>query len=266
MRIGWFSSFFLILTILITQASVYSVQLEEEIPITSNDDFFTAAIDYFDIEPESYRLVVTGAVRNYLNFSLDDIKQMPVTSEIVRLTCIAYTIGAKHMTGVANWTGVRLSYILDQAEIQEDKAIDISFHTQDLSVGAYSSSLSIEEAYWDDVILAYEMNGEPLPKTHGFPIRLVCPRFYGYKWIKWLAYINVTTYDYIGTYPRFGHDDHPYVDIQGLPIYYPLGLDPSVPTPNPNRWIITEIFVASIAIAAFFGIGVAFLKKRMKNT
>ncbi|NHJ02468.1 MAG: hypothetical protein EAX86_10060 [Candidatus Heimdallarchaeota archaeon] len=266
MSLKWFYSLLIISTLLITQtAAINVISYEEEIPITSNDDFFTAAIDYFDIEPTSYRLMVSGAVRNYLNLSLEDIKQMPVTSEIVRLTCIAFTVGAREMTGVANWTGVKLSYILDLAEIQEDKAIDISFHTPDLTVGAYSSSLSIEEAYWDDVILAYEMNEEPLPKIHGFPLRLVCPRFYGYKWIKWIAYINITTYDYIGTYPYLGYDDHPYVDVSGLPIYYPLGLNANPPNPDPRRWIIAEIFVASIAVAAIFGFGVLFLKRKMKT-
>ena len=200
----------------------------DDIPITPNDEFFVISIDFFDIDPNNYRLVVGGEVANPLNLSLEDIKAMPVTSEIVRLTCVAYKYGSKTLTGVANWTGVRLSHILSLAQINYYSVKDISFHTSDLSPEGYSTSLSLEEVFWKDVILAYEMNGEPLPKNHGFPLRLVCPRFYGYKWIKWIAYINVTTLDYKGYWERVGYEDTPYIDIS-LPIYYSVESDMSVP-------------------------------------
>jgi DMSO/TMAO reductase YedYZ molybdopterin-dependent catalytic subunit len=200
--------------------NITTVKTNDEIPITPNDEFFTVAVDYFDIDPEKYRLVVTGEVNNPLNLSLDDIKAMPVTKEIVRLTCVSY-VYSQQLTGVANWTGVKLSHILELAEINLDTAIDISFHTPDLSSNGYSTSLKPEEAFWDDVILAYEMNGVPLPKEHGYPIRIVCPRFYGYKWIKWLAYIDVRAAEYIGFYPKVGYSDSPYVEVD-LPIYYPV--------------------------------------------
>ena len=48
---------------------------------------------------------------------------------------------------------------------------------------------------------------------------LVCPRFYGYKWIKWINYINVTAFDYLGDYEDDGYDDSPYIDVP-LTIYY----------------------------------------------
>jgi DMSO/TMAO reductase YedYZ molybdopterin-dependent catalytic subunit len=193
---------------------------DNEIPITPNEEFFKVYIEssVFDIDPDEYRLVVTGEVYNPLNLSLDEIKGMNTTSEIVRLTCVM----GPRLTGVANWTGIRLSSLLDLAEVNFQNAIDISFQTPDTSSGGYSTSLSIEEAYWDDVILAYEMNEVPLPKEHGYPLRLVCPRFYGYKWIKWIAFINVTSYDYKGYWESTGYDDTPYVDTDVLPIYYPL--------------------------------------------
>ena len=80
------------------------------------------AVDYFEIDPKKYRLVVTGEVDNPLNLSLADIKAMPVTKEIVRLTCVSY-VYSKQLTGVANWTGVKLSHILELAEINLDKEI-----------------------------------------------------------------------------------------------------------------------------------------------
>jgi DMSO/TMAO reductase YedYZ molybdopterin-dependent catalytic subunit len=258
-------SFFLVVLVLFALGnSIFSITAdeEEEIPITPIEDFFTTAIDYFDIDSEEYRLVVFGEVYNPLNLSLDEIKSLPVASEIVRLTCIAYKYGANDMTGVANWTGVKLSTILDLAQINTKKAKDISLHTPDLSPWAFSTSLDIKEAFWDDVLLAYEMNGEPLPRDHGFPIRLVCPRFYGYKWIKWLAYINVTTEDYRGTYESNGYDDSPYVDVD-LPIYYALS---GITLDNQDQsffpWNGLEVFLAVIAVGILVILGVRYLRHK----
>ncbi|UCG01903.1 MAG: molybdopterin-dependent oxidoreductase [Candidatus Heimdallarchaeota archaeon] len=241
-----------------------NVKGNDDIPITPNDEFFFIAIDFFEIDPDNYRLVVMGEVANPLNLSLEEIKAMPVTSEIVRLSCVAYRSGATSLTGVANWTGVRLSHILSLAKIDYFRVKDISFHTPNLSPEGYSTSLSLEESFWGDVILAYEMNGEPLPKEHGFPLRLVCPRFYGYKWIKWVAYINVTTIDYKGYWERVGYNDTPYVDID-LPIYYsPVGSD--IPIHELTRgsesseskstpWPVIELIlplVATIVVTRFY--------------
>jgi DMSO/TMAO reductase YedYZ molybdopterin-dependent catalytic subunit len=228
--------------------NVKTIKTDDDIPITPNNVFFVNAIDFFDIDPNEYRLIVTGEVTNTLSLSLDEIKAMPITSEIVRLTCIEHTYGASNRTAVANWTGVRLSYVLDMAEINQDKANDISMHTPALSARGYSTSLNLTEAYWDDVILAYEMNEEPLPKVHGFPLRLVCPRMFGYKWIKWLAYINITTTDYLGFWEGFGYDDSPYVNILNLPIYYPLTSDSEVPPTSKLRspWFGFGTFFAAL--------------------
>ncbi|MFW9777849.1 MAG: molybdopterin-dependent oxidoreductase [Candidatus Heimdallarchaeota archaeon] len=232
----------------------------DDVHITPNDEFFKQAIDLFDIDPDSYRLYVTGEVANPLSLSLEEIKSMPVTSETVRLTCVDYKQGALSLTGVANWTGVRLSHILNLSEINYQAAKDIAFYTPDLSPYGYTTSLALEEAFWGDVILAYEMNGEILPKEHGFPIRLVCPRFFGYKWIKWIAYINVTAFDYHGYWENRGYNDTPYVDV-ALPIYYsPVGSDIPIPEITSSESVSDgskstrgpgmEIILSMLAIAA----------------
>lgn len=222
------------------------VESNDDIPITPNDEFFTEAIDFFDINPDTYRLMVMGEVANPLNLTLEEIRAMPVTSEIVRLTCIGYKSGVTSLTGVANWTGVRLHHILNLSQINYDTVADISLHTPNLNPWAFSTSLNLEEAFWGDVILAYEMNGEPLPTKHGFPIRLVCPRFFGYKWIKWLSYINVTTKDYQGFYESNGYDDSPYVDIS-LPTYYsPIEAD--IPVSKSAPWPGLEILLSALSV------------------
>ena len=228
---------------------IISTSNDDEIPITPNDEFFKVAIDYFDFTSEDYRLIVTGAVNKTLNLTLAEVKAMPVTSEIVRLSCVEY-VPSNKLTGVANWTGVKLSYILELAEINLEQAVDISFHTLDTSTQGYSTSLKPEEAFWDDVILAYEMNEVPLPKEHGYPIRLVCPRFYGYKWIKWVVTINVRTEEYIGVYPSKGFKDSPYID-NNLPIYYPLTSETdlsSIPGQKKSELGLEFFFAALAAI------------------
>lgn len=213
--------------------------------ITPNEEFFSVAIDYFDIDPLSYHLTVSGAVSNPLNYSLEELKSMPVTSEIVRLTCIAYKYGQTDKTGVANFTGVKLSDILNLAEIDFQRALDISFHTPDPE--GYSTSLNTDEAFWDDVILAYEMNGVPLPTEHGFPLRLVCPRFYGYKWIKWISSIVVETEDYSGYWESRGYEESPYVDTD-LQIYYDNPTQ-TFTTTHETPWLKLEFLFVITAIS-----------------
>ncbi len=206
-----------------------NAQIFIDSPITPNDEFFKTAIDFFDLNSETYKLKVIGNVYNPLTLNLSEIKALPVTSEIVRLTCVAYESGARSYTGVANWTGVRLSEILNLVELKFETAVDVIFRTPDHSSQGYSTSLTIEQAFWNDVILAYEMNGVPLPPDHGYPIRLVCPRFYGYKWIKWLTDIEITSVDYQGYWERTGrYSDSPYVEV-ALPIYYnyTITIDPN---------------------------------------
>ncbi|MFW9915327.1 MAG: molybdopterin-dependent oxidoreductase [Candidatus Thorarchaeota archaeon] len=247
---------------------VEPAKANDEIPITPNDEFFTVAIDYWDIDPEEYRLIVKGEVNNPLNLSLAEIKALPVTSEIVRLTCIEYTFGASDRTGVANWTGVKLSVILELAEIDLEKAVDVSFHTPDLSINGYSTSLTPEQAYWDDVILAYEMNEEPLPKEHGFPLRLVCPRMFGYKWIKWVTSIDVTPDDYRGFWEVRGYADSPYVSIIDLPVYYPLTAESETAASDsgvPSTTRQSSVFSFQLFFAALATLTLSRLRKKRKK-
>jgi hypothetical protein len=223
-----------------------NAQIIIDSPITPNDEFFTTAIDFFDLNSETYLLKVAGNIYNPLSLNLSEIKAFPVTSEIVRLTCVAYEAGATSYTGVANWTGVQLSEILNLAQIKTETAFDVIFRTPDHSPEGYSTSLTIEQAFWKDVILAYEMNGVPLPPDHGYPLRLVCPRFYGYKWIKWLTDIEVTSLDYQGYWERTGrYSDSPFVGV-ALPIYYnyTIKIDPN------SQSSIIEYYTAS---ASFLG-------------
>ena len=93
--------------------------------------------------------------------------------------------------GTAEWTGTPLRLLLEEADLLHD-AVEIVFTGLDHGMEGgieqdYAGSLSIAEASGDDVLLAYEMNGEPLLPQHGFPLRLVVPGWYGMTNVKWLA-------------------------------------------------------------------------------
>ncbi|UCE73990.1 MAG: molybdopterin-dependent oxidoreductase [Methanomassiliicoccales archaeon] len=171
--------------------------------ITPNDEFFVVSIgESPDIALDDWTLKVEGLVETPLNFTYENITSFPITSEVVTLKCV------DGPQGTANWTGVRLKAILDLVGISEG-AREVVVFGED----GYSSSLTIQEATSPDVILAYEMNGETLPVDHGYPVRLVVPGKYGYKWVKWITHIQVVDYDYKGYWESRGWSDDADVTI-----------------------------------------------------
>jgi hypothetical protein len=165
--------------------------------ITPNDRFFVVSIGPSPkIDADEWTLRVDGLVDNPMNFTYENLTSFPVVSDVVTLKCVA---GPQ---GTANWTGVRLRAILDMVGISGG-AQEVIFIAED----GYTSSLTISDATNEDVLLAYEMNGEILPVDHGFPVRLVVPGKYGYKWVKWITQIQVVGYDYKGYWESRGWDD-----------------------------------------------------------
>jgi sulfoxide reductase catalytic subunit YedY len=99
------------------------------------------------------------------------------------------------------WEGVRLSELLKAADFEE--APVIVFHSGD---GAYTDSLTWEQAQHPEVILAYQMEGRPLPQLQGGPLRLVIPHMYGYKSVKWVEALSATNdIDYRGYWEERGY-------------------------------------------------------------
>lgn len=109
-------------------------------------------------------------------------------------TGTAWTLGA---IGVARWRGVRLSDVLRHAGIGAHavdvmpSGLDADYVTEGVNLGRVRRPLPVAKAL-DDVILAYEMNGEPLPYDHGYPVRVVVPSWVGIASIKWVGDIEVS--------------------------------------------------------------------------
>ncbi len=165
--------------------------------VTPNDEFFELSISGTpDIDIGAWRLSVHGMVERPLNLSYENLTAMPRSEVTAILKC------PEGPSGTAVWAGVRLSYVLDMAGLEEN-ATELVFYGAD----GYSSSLTVGDALGEDVLLCWEMNGETLPRDQGHPLKLVAPGKAGYKWVKWLTGIEAVDYDYKGYWESQGWDD-----------------------------------------------------------
>jgi sulfane dehydrogenase subunit SoxC len=163
---------------------------------------------HFDIpaaDAETWTLEVGGRVARPLTFSVQDLRRRPPITMPVTMECAGN--GRARMDprplsqpwldeaiGTATWTGTRLAPILEEAGLEPD-TIEIVFRGADHGEQGgvehdYERSLSIADAMRDEVILAYELNGQPLPPQHGYPVRLLVPGWYGMTNVKWLRSIT----------------------------------------------------------------------------
>src|SRR5690242_3871485 len=161
--------------------------------------------DIPDVNTATWRLKIAGLVNKPLEISLGEIKKRPRRTLPVTLECAGNgraLFAPRRISqpwlleaiGNAEWTGTPLRAILQEAGIS-GAAVEIVFTGLDQGVEAdqvqfYQRSLTVEEAMRDEVLLAYEMNGEPLPPQHGFPLRLLMPGWYGMASVKWLERIE----------------------------------------------------------------------------
>jgi DMSO/TMAO reductase YedYZ molybdopterin-dependent catalytic subunit len=131
----------------------------------------------------AYRLRVTGAVDEPLDLSYDDLIAMRRTRLVRDFQCVT-----GWRVDDVPWTGVRLADVLAAAG-PRGEARAITFRSFD---GAYTESLTLDQARRDDVLVAYEMYDKPITSAHGGPVRLYVAPMYGYKSCKWLDEIVVT--------------------------------------------------------------------------
>jgi sulfane dehydrogenase subunit SoxC len=150
-------------------------------------------------------LRILGAVGNPVNITYSEFQQLPMVSVEASVICVGSppeTPGLnRFVVYTFNWTGVRLSDILALVEPTED-AVDIKFG--DLTL--YSSSIPLDEIR-DDMILAIYADGETLNRDQGYPFRAVLPCYWGYKWVKYVEYIEITDFDHLGYWESHGYPD-----------------------------------------------------------
>jgi DMSO/TMAO reductase YedYZ molybdopterin-dependent catalytic subunit len=160
---------------------------------TRNPDFYRidTRLTLPTLGVEEYELVVDGDVENRLTLSFDDLLTMDLIERDITLTCVSNDIGGPYVSG-ARWLGVRLTDVLDRAGVG-------STADQILSTDVDGMTLSTPLAVATDgrdAMLAVGMNGEALPREHGFPVRMVVPGLYGFvSACKWITSMTLTTYD-----------------------------------------------------------------------
>lgn len=169
--------------------------------------------DIQHVDPTGWQLTVDGLVERSLSLDLDALRALPrhtvrVTMECAgngRATLVPRPISQPWLdgaVGTADWTGVRLADLLADAGLAPG-AVDVVFTGLDHGIERgveqdYQRGLPLADAMRPDVLVAYEMNGAPLPAQHGFPARVVVPGWYGMGNVKWLASITVQDEPFLG--------------------------------------------------------------------
>jgi DMSO/TMAO reductase YedYZ molybdopterin-dependent catalytic subunit len=187
--------------------------------LTPNDLFYVRS--HFaapKLDVKTFRLKVGGAVEQRLELTYDQLQELPAKSMTLTLECagngrafltpkpkgVPWELGA---VSTAEWTGVPLSAVLEKAGMKKG-AIDVVLEGGDTGepkndakpAGSlhFTRGLPLEKAMKPEVLLAYRMNGKPLPESHGFPLRAVVGGWFGVASIKWLSRILVTEKPFVG--------------------------------------------------------------------
>jgi DMSO/TMAO reductase YedYZ molybdopterin-dependent catalytic subunit len=176
--------------------------------ITSNDAFYTVtknAAGDPSLDAEQWRLIVDGEVAQPVQLDYRLLRQLPTVEVTKTLECISNftsqcdlaSFGCE-LISTAVWKGVHLADIIGLAGGLNPGVVSFAVIAQD----EFSAGLPVDVALDPGTLVVYEMNGEVLPRAHGFPARLLTPGRYGMKNPKWLAAIRPMTNDYLGWYEQ----------------------------------------------------------------
>ena len=172
---------------------------------TDADLFYTVSKNkFFDpaVDQSRWSLEINGLVGRSVSLTFDDLRAMPSVDAAVTLACISNGVPARAI-GNAGWTGVRLRDVLDRAGGLDRAAVDLVWICAD----NYTDSIPVAAAIDPGTLLVWGMNGRPLPRAHGAPVRAIVPGIYGMKNAKWIEAIEVIPGDHKGYWQRVGWSD-----------------------------------------------------------
>lgn len=179
-----------------------SIQVKRTSPITPIEEFYvTSYRSPPTIHLREWTLSVTGLVTKPTRVTYDELLALPRVSRIVTLECVGNTVGGE-LIGTAEWVGVPLRLLLEEAEI-DPLAIEMVVRGAD----GYFERLPLNRVLGEDVLIAHQMNGVPLPLGHGFPARLIVPGHYGMKSVQWLTELELVSQKHKGYYALKGWTD-----------------------------------------------------------
>ena len=171
--------------------------------VTPTSDFYTVSKNFIDpsVAASGWRLKIDGLVDRPLELTYDELQALPASEGYYTLMCISNEVGGE-LWGNAVWRGVKLRYLLEQAGVHTDGVKAVFSAADD-----YKDSVKLDRALHPDTLLAWEMNGAPLAREHGFPARLLIPGIYGMKNVKWLTGVTILATDFKGFWQNQGWDD-----------------------------------------------------------
>ena len=169
-------------------------------PITPNEQFYVVTKNVVDpgIERSIWGLQIGGLVERPKTYSFGEIAALPSVVQETTLMCISNGVGDALMSN-AQWTGVPLAALLTAAGIRPG-AVEALLRGSD----GYTDTIPIATALDPGTMVVYQMNGEPLPRIHGYPVRLIVPGMYGEKNVKWVTGIEIVDRDVLGFYEQQG--------------------------------------------------------------
>lgn len=171
---------------------------------TSGWRIYTIGSSMPSIAPAEYRLSITGAVARPVTYTLAELRSLPLERQVSDFHCVT----GWSVEDVA-WRGVRFGALLAEAS-PLPSARALRFVSDEVP---YDDTLTLEQALLPDVMLALDMDGTPLERPHGAPARVVMPRMYGYKSVKWVTRIEVMESDTrLGYWEQRGYDKNAWVD------------------------------------------------------
>jgi DMSO/TMAO reductase YedYZ molybdopterin-dependent catalytic subunit len=182
-------------------------------PFTPRDQFFTTQhYGHPDIDPAAFRLKISGLVDRPISLSLAELRKMRSTELVFGFECSGNRRPLQGLSSNGRWTGVPLRAVLDQAGVKaqarefvffgaDHGEEEVDFRGTITKVDQqFGRSLSREKALSPEPLLAYALNGEPLTKHQGFPLRLLVPGWYGVANVKFLSESHVQHDQYLGKF------------------------------------------------------------------
>jgi len=172
------------------------------------------------LNEQTWQLQIDGCVEQSLSFSYDELAAMPQRSVLATIECAGNgrSFLTKHVEGVqwgagaiahAEWSGVPLCLVLQQARLKSE-ALQIVFYGADEGKEGgsadpirFARALPLSKALHPDTLLAMHMNGEPLEPSHGYPVRLLVPGWYGVASVKWLTRMEAVTQPFEGFFQTY---------------------------------------------------------------
>jgi DMSO/TMAO reductase YedYZ molybdopterin-dependent catalytic subunit len=153
-------------------------------------------------DPATWRLKIGGLVDQPVSLTYDQLRALPHVEQVSTFHCVTgWTVNN------VRWGGVRMRDVLAAAK-PSLSAHALEFVSMEVP---YTDYLTVKQASLHDVMLAYEMDGKPLPREHGAPVRLIIPEMYGYKNVKWLQGINLVPQEQLGYWEQLGYDQDAWV-------------------------------------------------------